>query len=470
MGGRLMQRDLAWVESVLGSGGMLLGSGLSGRGGDAWLGACIDTREECAGRIFFALRGGKTDGHRFAREAFEKGCRACVVDDDGAARELSAAGAPWFRVRGALEALQELARAYRGTLALRVVAVTGSMGKTTTKEYIRAVLKKKYRVQSNPGNLNNHIGVPLTVLDTDQDSEYLVCEIAANHAGEIEFLSRLLRPDVGVITNIGDAHIGHFGSREKIARAKSEIFAGIDPEGHALLPADDDFIGVLRESARCRVITFGLADDSTYRISGVSGNAEGIRFAVNAVPVEIRGIGSYNVPNATAAYAVGELCGVEIDSIRAALSEAEPMARRAKMYKGRGIVLVDDSYNANPTSMRAALDSFVRLDAKRRIAVLGDMAELGEFSDAAHRDLGAYLADCPVDAVYWYGENGRIVSGALRSGKIKFEWHRNVEELVRVLGEEIRAGDSVLVKASRACYLDRVVDALLDAVLRQARD
>lgn len=465
-----MRRDLSWVRSVLDSEGMLVSSDLVGREDEPWFGACIDTRTECARRIFFALRGEKTDGHRFVAEAVANGCCAAVVETEGAVKTVGASGAPCFRVNSALGALQELARAYRGTLDLRVVAITGSMGKTTTKEYVRAILKKKYRVESNPGNLNNHIGVPMTVLGTDPDGEYLVCEIAANHAGEIEFLSRLLKPDIGLITNIGDAHIGYFGSREGIARAKSEIFVGIDPEGYALLPADDEFIGLLRVGARCRVATFGRDENSSYRITGVNEGAEGIAFEVNGAPVEIRTIGSYNVSNAAAAFAVGELCGVDQDSIRSALSEAEPLAGRAKVYRGRGIVLVDDSYNANPTSMRAAVQSFVRVDVRRRIAVLGDMAELGDYSDSAHRELGAYLKECSLDAVYWYGESGRLVADAMSAGKVAFKWHTNVDELVRALAEEIRAGDGVLIKASRASRLERVVDALLEAILKQARE
>jgi UDP-N-acetylmuramoyl-tripeptide--D-alanyl-D-alanine ligase len=275
---------------------------------------------------------------------------------------------------------------------------------------------------------------------------------------------------VGVITNIGDAHIGYFGSRENIARAKAEIFAGIDPAGSALLPADDEFIGLLRESAGCRVITFGQAEDSTYKITDVIEGEKGIRFRVNGEPAEIRSIGSYNVSNAAAAWAVGELCGVELDRIRTALLEAEPLAGRTRVYSGGGVVLVDDSYNANPTSMRAALESFLLLSTKRKIAVLGDMAELGEYSDAAHRDLGRDIAGRPVDALYWYGENGGLVEAGLSGRMARFEWHTEIDELVRALADEIRPGDGVLVKASRAAHLDRVVDALIERFIGEGED
>lgn len=462
-----MQRNLSWIESALAAEGLLVSARLFDRSEAPWFGACIDTRGDCANRVFFALRGEKTDGHRFLSDAASKGAVACVAEDEEAVRGLGDSSVPYLVVTDALRALQELARAYRNTLGLRVIAVTGSMGKTTTKEYIRGILKKKYRVHSNPGNLNNHIGVPLTVLETGPDGEYLACEIAANHVGEIEFLSRLLRPDVGVITNIGDAHIGYFGGRENIARAKSEIFAGIDADGSALLPGDDEFIELLRRRAACRVVTFGRDESSTYRITDVAESEAGFSFRVNGEPAEIHGIAVYNVANATAAWAVGELCGVEADRIRAALLEAEPLAGRSRLHRGGGVVLVDDSYNANPTSMRAALESFLSLRTMRKIVVLGDMAELGEYSEEAHREIGRYLAGRPVDAVYWYGESGGLVEAGLSGRQPRFEWHTELDELIRALSNEVRPGDGVLIKASRAAHLDRVVDALVTGIIER---
>jgi UDP-N-acetylmuramoyl-tripeptide--D-alanyl-D-alanine ligase len=471
MCGGMTETTLAWVRETLESEGLVAESNLAGRDGDTWFGAAIDTRSECANRLFFALRGEKTDGHRFVAEAHDKGCRAAVIDDAEAGAALARSGVPFFRVRGALEALQELSRRYLRGLDARVVAVTGSMGKTTTKEYIRGALRKKYRVHTNAGNLNNHIGVPLTVLDTDADTEYLVCEIAANHTGEIDFLSRLLRPDIGVITNIGEAHIGYFGGRDKIAEAKSEIFAGVDAEGYAVLPADDDYFETLRSKAVCRVVSFGRSESATYRIAGVEEDEGRFRFEINGERMELGTVGEYNVINAGAAYAVGELCGVEPERIREALTEAEAIPGRAKVYRGKGVVLVDDSYNANPTSMRAALDSFSRLKAARRIAVLGDMGELGDFSDDAHRELGAYAARLPLDALVWYGDNALLVGeGFSRAGSgKKVRPYGNLDELVRDLKNEIRAGDAVLVKGSRACHLDKVVNGLLEAVLEEDR-
>jgi UDP-N-acetylmuramoyl-tripeptide--D-alanyl-D-alanine ligase len=467
----LMETTLSWVETVFESEGRLVESNLAGRERESWFGAAIDTRSECANRIFFALRGDKTDGHRFAEEAHERGCRAVVLEDAAAAERLARAEIPFFRVKSSLEALQELSRRYMQTLDTRVVAVTGSMGKTTTKEYIRGILKKKYRVHSNTGNLNNHIGVPLTVLGTDRDTEYLVCEIAANHTGEIDFLSRLLRPDIGVITNVGEAHIGYFGGRDRIAEAKAEIFAGVDPEGYAVLPADDDYFESLRSKALCRVVSFGRSEASTYRVAGGIEEEGRFRFEINGVGVELRTVGAYNLLNAGAAYAVGELCGVETENIREALAEAEAIPGRAKVHRSNGIILVDDSYNANPSSMRAALESFVRMAAKRRIAVLGDMAELGAFSDDAHRELGKFAALQPLDILFWYGENAGLVVDGFASGHPKgiIRTYACLDDLTRDLAREIRPGDAVLVKASRACHLDEVVAGLLATIFEEDR-
>ncbi len=463
MGNELIQRTLSWIGSQLDARGVLRACELASRDNDSWFGASIDTRGECSHRLFFALKGDHTDGHRFIEEAVAKGSSAIIIQEEDAAKSLRRSKIPFFVVRDTLEALQELSRAYRDTLDVRVIAVTGSAGKTTTREYIRMILKKKYKVHSSPGNFNNHIGVPLTILETDNDNEYLNCEVAANHVGEIEFLSRLLRPDIGVVTNIGDAHIGFFGSREKIAEAKAELFDGVDKGGCAVLPSDDAYLDLLRERSACRVVTFGRAESSTYGISSVVNEGDRIVFDVNGEAMAIKSIGLHNVLNAGAAYAVGELCGVEIDRIRDALIETEPIPGRAKVYRGRGIILIDESYNANPTSMRVALDALSRLSTGRKIAVLGDMAELGAFSDAAHRDLGNYIAGQAVDILYWVGKNGGLVKEGLSGKTLKsFE---NIDDLLCDLEKEIKPEDVILVKASRACRLDKVVDGLISTVL-----
>ena len=464
-----MPRSLSWAQDVLAASGHLVRASLAGRDEESWYGASIDSRGDCTGRLFFALKGDQTDGHRYVDAAMSNGGVAAVVDNDDATGALGAAGSPYLLTTDALAALQELSRAYRQTLDLRIVAVTGSAGKTSTKEFIRTVLKKKYRVHSSPGNFNNHIGVPLTILDTGQDNEYLVSEVGANHQGEIEFLSTMLRPDIGVVTNIGDAHIGLFGSRENIARAKSELFTGVEEAGHAVLPQDDEFIDLLKENARCKTVTFGESDASSYRITAVEERDDGYAFQVNGESVSVRRFGRYNVHNACAAFAVGEICGVEVESIREALLETEPMQGRAIVYSSPDFTLIDDSYNANPTSMRAAVDSLAARPSGRRIAVFGDMAELGEFSDDLHRDLGNYVAAAGVDVLYWFGRSGGVVKeGAIGKKGVEVHVFEDFDELVDALERSLAAGDAVLVKASRSSRLDRAVERLRTAMFGEA--
>jgi UDP-N-acetylmuramoyl-tripeptide--D-alanyl-D-alanine ligase len=453
-------RSLAWVEQALADAGRLRKCELFGRGDVKWHGASIDTRGECSQRVFVAIRGEQTDGHQFAAEARSQGSCAIIVESEDVAADLARVDAPHFLVDNSLTALQDLSRAYRDTLDVRAVAITGSAGKTTTKEYVRAILKKKYKVHSNPGNYNNHIGVPLTLLDADHDTEYLVSEVGANHVGEIDFLTRMIRPDIGVITNVGDAHIGLFGSRERIAEAKSELLAGLGKDGHAVLPRDDDFFETLKDRCACRAVTFGFAEDSTYRLGSIAEHGDVIEFRIADEPLSIKSYGIYNVLNAGAAFSVGELCGVEVSRIRDALAEVEPVRGRAQVHRTPDMTLIDDSYNANPTSMRSAIAGLQRFPGRKHIAVLGDMAELGDYTEPAHRDLGEDIAAATVDVVYWLGHNGSFVEAGMR-GRRPIKIFDSLHELIAALQRDLEPGDVILVKASRSAELDRVVDRLL---------
>jgi UDP-N-acetylmuramoyl-tripeptide--D-alanyl-D-alanine ligase len=460
MGFGVRTRTLSWIEESLDSAGRLKRSDLYGRENDMWMGATIDSRGDCSRRIFFALGGERTDGHLFVDDARSRGTCASVVEREDVAEALGRARSPFMLVDDVLASLQVLSSSYRDTLDVRVIAVTGSVGKTTTKEYVRLILKKKYKVYANPGNLNNHIGVPLTLLDTDHESEYLVAEVGANHSGEIRFLAGILKPDLGVITNIGDAHIGLFGSRRKIAEAKAELLECIDSEGFAVLPQDDDYFDILNDAAECRVVTFGYDDSSDFRISAIEQDEDRIGFRINGQPLTMRSFGLYNVPNAAAAFAVGDVCGVEVERSCEALAEAEPIRGRARVHRAGGVVLIDDSYNANPTSMRASLESLARVEARRRIAVLGDMAELGRYSDDEHRRLGEFIARSNVDRLYWLGGSGRLVKeGTQSSGKL-VRFFESLDDLYDAVQAELKPGDVVLVKASRAASLDVVVGRL----------
>ncbi len=459
-------RTLKWVEETLsGSDGLVERCALAGRGDEQWFGATVDTRMECSGRIFFAIQGENTDGHMYAQEAVDRGCSAVVLEKKEVAQEIERAGGPWILVRDTLVSLQELARAYRRKLKITVIAITGSSGKTTTKEFTRLVLKQKYRVHGSPQSYNSKIGVPLTILETGEENEFLVSEVGANQAGEIDFLGAMLKPDIGVVTNIGEAHIGFFGSRENIARTKAELLGHLGESGYAVLPGDDEFLQFLEGHARCRIFTFGFSEGCSYRITETKSSAERIEFTLNGQAASLKALGRHNLNNAAAALAVGDLCGVEFERSREGLLDAELLSGRGKVHKRGEITVIDDSYNANPSSMRASLETMMGFGGKRRIAVLGDMKELGEHTQACHRDLGAYLAGLDMDRIYWVGECGGSVEEGYRQskGKHSISIFADAGRLIRTAEKEVKSGDIVLVKGSRACKLERVVSALLAA-------
>lgn len=461
-------RSLAWVSSALAAADLdlLVKDGLGRCGDHEWSGAVVDSRAECSGRLFFALRGENTDGHKFVSDAFKSGCAAAIVDDNTVCSRLESDSIPYLLVRDSHRALQELARTYRSVLDVRVIAITGSAGKTTTKEYVRRIMKSRYRVFANPGNFNSMIGVPVTILETGSDNEYLVSEVGANQPGEVGFLSEMLRPEIGVITNVGDAHVGMFGSVENIAQAKAELLDHVSADGYTILPHDDPYCEFFANRSPSRTITFGRSDkaDFVLRDVGSRKDAAGITFEINDSAIDLAVVGEYNALNACAAFAVGDVYGVEPGQIREALAGAIAMPGRGRVHSAGGVTVVDESYNASPASMKASLAMLQSLAASRRMTVLGDMKELGDFSSKRHQELGERLAAVEVDAVYWVGDEGTHVRKGYQNagGAAPITLCGSVEQTIRAIGDDIRPGDTVLVKASHAMGLDRFVSGLLE--------
>jgi len=459
-------RTLAWIETALStSEGLLARARLAGRAEGAWRGAAIDSRGDCAGRLFFALSGGRTDGHRFVRDAYAAGAAAAVIDQAPLSEALAREGVAHFVVSDARAALTALASAWREHLDVRVVAITGSGGKTTTKELIRAAMRTRYRVHTSAGNYNSTIGVPLTLLDAEEDSEYLVCELGANQTGEIAQLSALVKPDTGVITNIGDAHVGCFGSRDAIAAAKGELLDALPAEASAVLPRDDTYFPALHARARARVTSFGLAAESDVRLSDVRVLEHGTEFRVAGVAFTLRSFGVYNALNACAAAAAADACGVPIEATRDALAELSPMAGRGRVHEAGGVLVVDESYNASPASTRLSLSMLAGLKAERRYAVLGDMRELGDYTRAGHEEVGRHVASLRIDKVFWKGEEAGAVAAGLAAagGGAALERFEDAAALLSAVLSIIRPGDAVLVKGSRAIELDRLVEGIVAA-------
>lgn len=463
-------RSLEWVLSALNAGddGLLVGESLRDRAAAEWNGAVIDSRAECSGRLFFALRGEHTDGHRHASEAFAAGSAAVVIDDEATCSSLDRAGVPYILTKDTRRALQELARAYRSQLEVRVIAITGSAGKTTTKEYARKILKTKFRVFANPGNFNSMIGVPVTILETGSDNEYLISEVGANQPGEVGFLSEMLQPEIGVITNVGDAHVGMFGSVDNIAQTKAELLNHVVPHGHAVLPRDDAYFELFAQKSTARTVTFGKSERSDFVLRDFAqrSHAAGAKFKVNDTSIEISAMGEYNALNACAAFAVGDVCGVESNLIRNALADVTGFPGRGRVHSVGGVTVVDESYNASPASMNSSLTMLAQLGASRTVAVLGDMKELGDRSGQLHRALGGRLAAAGVDAVYWLGGEGTDVRSGYdeAGGGGPFRLYQSLEELAGDLGRMLRGGDAVLIKASHAMELDRLVSVLIDTL------
>lgn len=425
----------------------------------------IDSRTITGGELFFALRGQRHDGHEFAARAVAAGATGVVVER--LVPDLPP-GTPVIQVRDTLVALQQLACYHRGTFSIPVIGVTGSSGKTTTKDLVAAVLSRRFRTLKTTGNRNNEIGLPLTLLELEETHEALVAEMAMRGPNEIAFLCQLARPTGAVITNIGEAHIERLGSVDNIARAKGEILEALPPEGFAVLHRDSPYIQ--REASRCRgrVYYFGIggeADIVAHDLCPVEG---GYRFYLKlpfgeGKEVFLPLLGRHNVENALAAAGVGWALGVSLEEIAAGLAEAilTPMRLEVIEIPEAKIKIINDAYNANPSSTRAALLVLAEAGSgSRRIAVLGDMLELGEVGPFSHHQVGALAAGI-ADYLVAVGDLARhYVHGALEAGlpASRAFYFSSREEAKAFLREILCPGDVVLVKGSRGMRMEEIVD------------
>jgi UDP-N-acetylmuramoyl-tripeptide--D-alanyl-D-alanine ligase len=422
-----------------------------------------DSRNLKPGQLFVALSGPNFDGHDYIRQAEQAGASAAMVQ-----REQDTA-LPCLLVPDTLQGLGALASAWRAKSAAKVVAITGSNGKTTVKEMLAAILARKGSVLATEGNLNNEIGLPLTLLRI-QDQEFAVVEMGANHPGEIDTLTRIAQPDVALITNAGRAHLEGFGSVEGVARAKAEIIHGLGDDGVLVFNADDEWAGLWRELAGSRsAVSFGFdasADISTseqglrseWRSDGFY-NCFSVRTPQGVLEIELGLAGVHNCRNSLAAIAVAGIMGVGADEIRQGLAAVKPVKGRLCPLVGRdGVRLIDDSYNANPDSVAAAINVLAGMDSAsgRRFLVLGELAEVGEGIDHAYRQLGELAREAGIEQLYAAGA-ASAVADSFGSGGQGFH---NREQLLEQLITELRSGDMVLVKGSRAAGMEYVVNAL----------
>ncbi len=428
-------------------------------------GVSTDTRTLRAGELFVPLRGPRADGHDFISEAFRRGAAAALVTRPVVGLPPSRV---LIRVDDALRALGQIARAYRRTLSVTVVAVTGSVGKTTTAQLCAAVLAQQMPVAVTKEDWNAEIGVPLTLLGISPQHQVVVVEMGMRGLGQIAELVEMAAPSIGVVTSVGDSHLELLGSRENIARAKGELVAGLPPDGVAVLNRDDEVVAGLARLCRGRVLTYGLDGEADVTAAGVRLEPAGMAFRLTAggaqADVHLPAWGRHNVSNALAAATVAMALGLDVATIAAGCASWTPSKMRLQPLRAGSVLILNDAYNASPASTRAALDVLEEVGRGRRVlAVLGAMKELGPQSPDLHRAVGADVARRRVTALLTVGDGAEAIGeGAASSGmdRSRIAHVSTVAEAATRLRSMLQPGDVVLVKGSRAVEMERIVDTL----------
>jgi len=443
------------AEVAAASGGRLAGADT------AFAGESIDSRTLKPGELFFALRGERVDGHAFVAAAAARGAAGAVVEKAGDAP------IPQIVVKDTVAALAALARAWRVRSGATIIGVGGSNGKTTTKELLASILAGAGPTLATRGNLNNHLGVPLTLLRLEPGHRYAVIEMGANHPGEIAALAALALPAIALVTNAGDEHLEGFGDLAGVARAEGEMFAALTDSGVAVINADDPFHELWQTMSRgARRIRFGIEAAADVRATGLQGRIESAAFvtvftlvvAGAQARVRLALAGRHNVMNALGAAAAAHAAGVAMPAIVAGLERVNPVSGRLQLKAGpRGSWLIDDTYNANPSSVRAGIDVLCSLPGEHWL-VLGEMAELGTHTEASHTGIGDYARRAGVTRLFAMGAAARLVVAAFGA---RGNWFEDAGRLADAVGEGIETGVTVLIKGSRINRLERVVDRLL---------
>jgi UDP-N-acetylmuramoyl-tripeptide--D-alanyl-D-alanine ligase len=440
---------------------------ISGRPETGWQGAALDSRSVQSGELFFALPGEHTDGHLFVGAALERGASAVVVDRAVGTSE----GSGVIRVADTFTALHLLTREVRQRAPRHLVAVTGSIGKTTTKELLAAMLKSRFKVARNPGNLNNLFGFPIALLGIPEDTEWMVAEMGMSTPGELGQISRLGRPDVAVLTNIRPVHLEFFGSLRAIAMAKAEILEGLAPGGVLVANRDDPEVARIASGFDGKVVWFGIDQPAEVRAEGVEADEQtpGTRFVLTLGAergeIQLPLYGRYNVENCLAAAACAFHLGVTMEEIQAGSMNVDPLAGRGIVHRlSADRVIIDDSYNSNPVALSRALESARALPAKRHWAVLGDMLELGEEAAGYHRAAGREAAELGFEPIVGVGELAREIVAGAGEANMQGLWFEDALAAASELHGRLEPGDVVLVKGSRGVALEGVVDSLLAEV------
>lgn len=430
-------------------------------------GAVIDSRLVEKDDLFIPIRGARVDGHTFIPAVFEKGALATLCES-----RPECFCTPYILVDSCEAAMKKLAEYYRASLGIKVVGITGSVGKTSTKEMIAAVLSQKYKVLKTEGNRNNELGLPLTVFKIRQEHEVAVLEMGISEFGEMDRLAQMARPDICVITNIGLCHLENLQDRDGVLRAKTESFAHLSEDGIAVLNGDDDklchctqvngrpavFYGIERVSKEGAKREVYATDIEPLGILGVRAN---IHIGEENFFVDIPIAGEHNVYNALAAVCVGRQLGLSTEEMKRGIASVQTIGGRSNLMQSGGLTVIDDCYNANPVSMKAAIDVLSQASG-RKIAVLGDMGELGKEERTLHAVVGEHFAGKEIDALFCTGSLARelAVTAERHSPKTKVSWFATREELLRALCDFVKTGDTVLVKASHFMGFSEIVKSL----------
>ena len=409
---------------------------------------CTDTRKITEGCIFFALKGPHFNGNEFAKEALKKGASYAVIDD-----ELYAIDDKYILVKDALTTLQELARFHRKELKCKVLGITGSNGKTTSKELCLQVLKKKYNTLATSGNLNNHIGVPLSILSIGTDTEIAIIEMGANHINEIEFLCGIAQPDYGVITNVGKAHLEGFGSLEGVLQAKTELYRYLATKDAPVFVKDNDYVLIDKIPKECPIIRYGELKDSNYIIKS-NGAQPFVEVLLNETQIQSQLIGDYNFDNIALSIAIGMEFGVETIDIKKAIESYVASNNRSQIIKTNANTILLDAYNSNPMSLEKAIQNLENIKHENKVMILGDMFELGEETNIEHQKIIDQCLKSGVSNVFLVGKIFNAINNT------KYTSFDKTTDLVELLKTQSIEDAFILIKGSRGMKLEQVVNCL----------
>lgn len=420
-----------------------------------------DTRTINKNDIYVGIKGETFDGNIFFKDAFDKGAKCAILSTKCWTKEdlQKYSDKTIVYVNNSIECLQFLAKYKRSISNIPVIAITGSVGKTSTKDMITSVLKTKYKVLSTIGNNNNHIGLPLTILRL-KDEEVMVLEMGMNNPKEISLLTDIAKPTIAVITNVGTAHIGNLGSRENILKAKLEITEGLS--GPLIINNDNDMLHDNQDIIKAdKIITIGIDNKSEYMATNINDTLT--KFMIENNQIECSIPSKVFIYNSLMAYVIGKLCNIEVDNIAKGIKKFKPVGSRLEYKKNKNnIMIIDDTYNASLDSIKASLEILKKTDSKRKIAIIGDVLELGDYSIEIHKEIGKELLKNNLDLVITIGEYTKYTNSYLKENNYDESYHFNKEEdSYKFLDEILKSGDTVLIKGSHAMRLNNIVEYLL---------